>query len=330
MNLVKRIIVGVFVSFISAAALGTTPSPVSLLNTAGSTAGQVIGSSGPASIAAWTSIVDSVVAGSGIAVSGATGNVTVSVATNGVVLGQLSQQAANTVLANTTGSTANVVAFSMPSCSTSVSALNWTSGTGFTCNTGLVTAATAASTYATIAQATTALAATGGSINGVTVGLATPLAGAFTTLSATGLITPTSTIGIKGTVAADNAQAGSVGEFIFVAPGSTALTSGASTNVTSQVLAAGDYDVSGVCDYAPAGTTTLSQIYCGISTTSASLGSIGQFTRLPFAGTAGVGADIPSPTVRVQGPTTVYLVINAAFAVSTATYSGYLRVRRPR
>lgn len=42
--------------------------------------------------------------------------------------------AANTVLANGTGSTAPVTAFAMPSCSTSTAALNWTSGTGFTCN----------------------------------------------------------------------------------------------------------------------------------------------------------------------------------------------------
>jgi len=50
---------------------------------------------------------------------------------------------------------------------------------------GGLSTATAASTYATIAQATTALAATGGSVNGVTVGLTTPLAGKFTTLNAT-------------------------------------------------------------------------------------------------------------------------------------------------
>lgn len=47
-----------------------------------------------------------------------------------------------------------------------------------------LTTASAASTYATIAQATTALAATGGSLNGVPVGSTTPAAGGFTTLSA--------------------------------------------------------------------------------------------------------------------------------------------------
>jgi hypothetical protein len=50
----------------------------------------------------------------------------------------LATQAANTVLANGTGSTASPTAFAMPSCSTSASALNWTAGTGFTCNTAVV------------------------------------------------------------------------------------------------------------------------------------------------------------------------------------------------
>lgn len=160
----KKILVGVFAALLCASSFAITPSPVSLLNTAGSTAGQAILSSGPTSTAAWTSIVDSVIAGSGVAVSGATGNVTVSVATNGVAVGQLAQQAANTVLANATSSTANVAAFSMPSCSSTVSALNWTSGTGFTCNTGLITASTVSSTYlaAAIAASTYAPLATSG------------------------------------------------------------------------------------------------------------------------------------------------------------------------
>lgn len=178
----KKLFIGALAALFSAAALATTYTPLSLISTTGSASGQAIVSTGPTTSAAWTSIVDSVIAGSGITVSGATGNVTVSVATNGIALSQIAQQTSNTVLANATGSTANVTAFSMPSCSTSVSALNWTTGTGFTCNTGLITASTAASTFATIAQATTALVATGGSINGVTTGQTTPLAGTFTVL----------------------------------------------------------------------------------------------------------------------------------------------------
>jgi len=48
------------------------------------------------------------------------------------------------------------------------------------------------------------------------IGATTPAAGKFTTLATTGLYTPTSTIGIKGTTAGDTVQAGSVGELMVV------------------------------------------------------------------------------------------------------------------
>ncbi|HGF4015937.1 hypothetical protein [Burkholderia cenocepacia] len=57
-------------------------------------------------------------------------------ATGLVTLPSLAAQAANTVVANVTGSSASPSAFAMPSCSTSASALQWTSGTGFTCGSG--------------------------------------------------------------------------------------------------------------------------------------------------------------------------------------------------
>ncbi|MBR8168974.1 hypothetical protein KDX27_14735 [Burkholderia cenocepacia] len=54
-------------------------------------------------------------------------------ATGLVTLPSLAVQAANTVVANVTGSSASPSAFAMPGCSSSTSALQWTSGTGFTC-----------------------------------------------------------------------------------------------------------------------------------------------------------------------------------------------------
>lgn len=51
----------------------------------------------------------------------------------------LAVQAANTVLANVTASTASPTAFVIPSCSSTSSALNYTSGTGFGCNNGIAT-----------------------------------------------------------------------------------------------------------------------------------------------------------------------------------------------
>ncbi|HEX8894483.1 MAG TPA: hypothetical protein VF783_14225 [Terriglobales bacterium] len=120
-------------------------------------------------------------------------------ATTFVPIQLLTAIAANTVLANATGSTASVTAFAMPSCSTSVSALNWTTSTGFTCNTSLITASTVSSTYAPLASpaltgtptaptatagtSTTQISTTAFAQNAVTGG---GNAGSFTTLNASG------------------------------------------------------------------------------------------------------------------------------------------------
>lgn len=53
----------------------------------------------------------------------------------------LTQGATNTVLANATSGTADFAAFAMGSCSTAGSALNWTTNTGFGCNTSITAAA---------------------------------------------------------------------------------------------------------------------------------------------------------------------------------------------
>jgi hypothetical protein len=316
----KNILIAAALALHSFASFGTTPSPVSLLNTAGSTAGQAILSSGPTSTAAWASIVDSVIAGSGIAVSAATGNATVSVATNGVALGQLAQQAANTVLANATGSTANVTAFSMPTCSTSVSALNWTSGTGFTCN--------AAVNAATLAGATFASPPVAG------YGSATPEPVAATTISATGLISPASTIGIKGTATNDSAQVGSLGEF----PTPTNLTGVSLTvfvvaNTSSVSLTAGNWIMQCGTAFAPTGSTVVQSLTVGISPTSATLGSAGTFTTAPGNPTAGSGNPViwsPLVDIKLASTTTEFCVASSNFSASTMTAGGFIRAWRLR
>ncbi|MFT4068937.1 hypothetical protein [Paraburkholderia sp.] len=65
--------------------------------------------------------------------------------TGTVGLGNLPAQAANTVLANATASSASPTAVAMPSCSGSNNALRWTSGSGFTCASGI--ALTSANTF---------------------------------------------------------------------------------------------------------------------------------------------------------------------------------------
>jgi hypothetical protein len=70
-------------------------------------------------------------------------------ATGLVTTADLATQAANTVLANASGSTASPTAFVMPACNTTSSALNWTAGTGFTCNASVVQSASSFSSSMT-------------------------------------------------------------------------------------------------------------------------------------------------------------------------------------
>ncbi|MBB0023622.1 hypothetical protein D7S70_08150 [Ralstonia pickettii] len=128
----------------SALVAAATLSPVQLLNPTGSASGQTIVSNGPSSAPTWQSVPPS----------------------------GLSAQAANTVLGNGTASTAPPTALTMPSCSASTNALLWTSGTGFSCNSGINAATLGGATFAAP-----------GAIGGTTAG-----SGAFTALSASGTV----------------------------------------------------------------------------------------------------------------------------------------------
>jgi hypothetical protein len=55
--------------------------------------------------------------------------------TNGISLGNIAQSAANTVIGNATGSTANNTALPVPNCSGAANGLIWTAASGFGCNT---------------------------------------------------------------------------------------------------------------------------------------------------------------------------------------------------
>lgn len=125
--------------------------------------------------------------GTGAAVLGtsptiATPTVTGSLTATGLVTTtDLATQAANTILANGTGSTASPTAITVPSCSTSSSALAWTSGTGFSCNTSINAATLGSATFASPGPIGSTTASTG-KFAGLTA------TGSFT---ATGLVTAT-------------------------------------------------------------------------------------------------------------------------------------------
>lgn len=315
-----------------------TLSPVQLLNPAGSTTGQAIISNGPSAAPTWGSVS----------------------AVN------LAPVAANTVLGNFTGSSAAPTAFAVPSCSTANSALRYTSGTGLSCGTAFALTSSdlsqfASTTSAQLAGVLSDETGTGAAVFGTSPALGgTPTAptaaaatnstqlattafanaaissglwaGSFTTLNATGLITPSSTNGIKGTATNDNANAGSVGEIITGTTSTVSLTTGVTTNVTSISLTAGDWDVSGTLRTNPAGSTTTSSVVAGVTTTSGAFGGLGTAVQYPYAAPAGNSVIAATPVTRLSLPatTTVYLDANVLFSVSTLTADGFIRARRAR
>jgi hypothetical protein len=151
-------------------------------------------------------------------------------------------------------------------------------------------------------------------------------------LTFTSALTPQSTGGIVGTTTNDNANAGSIGEYVSNTTTSVSLSSGTATNITSISLTAGDWDVSGVFQTSPAGGTTISTHIEGISTTSGTLGALGTFNTDTYSPSTGNGETHGTPTVRVSiaSTTTVYLIGQVTFSGGTCSSNGFIRARRVR
>jgi hypothetical protein len=148
--------------------------------------------------------------------------------------------------------------------------------------------------------------------------------GVFTTVP----IRPSSTLGIVGTTTNDNANAGSLGEYLSVTGPLMPITSSTVTNVTSMSLSAGDWDTQGVCYFQPGSPS--SQVTLGVSLSSATLPSFTDLTSIQS--TLGIFDYIlNSPVVRIAIPTTqtLYLVGLSLFT-GTSQVRGFLRARRVR
>jgi len=150
------------------------------------------------------------------------------------------------------------------------------------------------------------------------------------------------TQGIIGTVAAGNATAGQVGEYIsssVASGGAQGLTTGANpVNVTSVSLTAGDWDCEGNVAFLITSTTNITQLYGWISTTTAALptfpnsGGLAAWTaaaQVPGQVNGPILA-IPRYRVNVSSTTSVYLSAEATFTASTNAAYGFIGCRRVR
>ena len=179
----------------------------------------------------------------------------------------------------------------------------------------------------------TAVGTTGQMLIGVT-GADPAFGNTISTLTATGTITPSSTNGIVGTTTNDNANAGSIGEFVTAqASGVSLVTSNTPVNVTSISLTAGDWDVQGnIAFTVTAGTLT--NLFSAVSTTSATLPTFlsGDLAQVGYTQPSLAADTLAAPVQRISiaSTTTVYLVASAIWSSATATVAGRIRARRVR
>jgi len=143
---------------------------------------------------------------------------------------------------------------------------------------------------------------------------------------------------VLGTTTNDAASAGYIGEYISstLAIGSAvSLTTATTANVTSISLTAGDWDVNGNIGFIAASGTLGTVQIVSISQTSATLPTSpngGAYAREEIAFPATATQIIPTGTMRISlaSTTTVYLVAQATFSVSTMTAYGFIGARRAR
>jgi hypothetical protein len=143
---------------------------------------------------------------------------------------------------------------------------------------------------------------------------------------------------LLGTIANDAASAGNVGEYVSstINSGSAvALSTNVAANITSVSLTAGDWDIWSNLYFLAAGTTSITILQGSLSTTSATLnvnpGFWGvQATPASVIGANTTGLDVGPVRLSLAGTTTLFIVAQATFTVSTLSGYGIIQARRVR
>lgn len=121
---------------------------------------------------------------------------------------------------------------------------------------------------------------------------------------------------------------------VVVSGSAVPMTTATPANITSFSLPAGDWDVQGACTSQPTGSTTTSVAICSISLNSNTLNTVvsdsSGFSLSNAAQPAGGAVTMVTDTARLSlgATTTVYLVGQYSFAVSTLSAYGKIRARR--
>lgn len=160
------------------------------------------------------------------------------------------------------------------------------------------------------------------------------------TTAATGVTTVgTAAVGqIPGTATNDSASAGNVGQVVdgFLSNPGSNVTTGVSANVVTISLTAGDWEVSGNLGVSGGATTTVNSFQGGISATTGTLDQTNGRTISVFYNNTTVFANlavqtgVPPSRFSLASTTSIFLVCNVTFLVSTASCFGSIHAIRAR
>lgn len=157
--------------------------------------------------------------------------------------------------------------------------------------------------------------------------------GLFGTTGQNVQIVPSTTLGIKGTALADNANTGAVGEFLTAVASAVLPGSAVPTAVVSMFLTAGDWDVQAFMNYRPAPGVTVVATVAQAGVTAAVLTPLGSASTHVFAAAsaAQVSSEV-SPMVRINVSVTTAIFGNAqaSFSGGACAVDGIIRARRVR
>lgn len=155
--------------------------------------------------------------------------------------------------------------------------------------------------------------------------------GLFNTLGVP--VKPSTTLGIVGTTVADNANAGSVGEFLQNQINGSLVT-GTPATVAQLTLSPGDWDVQGSVDTLQVSGTSQSALLVGLNATVAMLPAFtsGQITCLQTSFVPNAQQVLPTPTVRfnVSVATQIFAVAQANYLGGSMLVTGTISARRVR
>ncbi len=174
-----------------------------------------------------------------------------------------------------------------------------------------------------------AVAITGGTINGTTIGASSASSVRATTIVATSTITPSTTAGIVGTTLADSAQAGSVGQIQSLTVSAFgSFASGFLINLVDITLTPGCYMVYGSYYINPTGGAVITRFRGGLSLAGTTLPALHFVQHSGVVSTTDpVGTAVPPQIVNVSVSTHVYLIANSLYSGSVTADGNITAVR---